>query len=137
MKVNHSPKARKNSTKPQRSLPDVPGCTMTFSFKNITTDIQKSAASRLNLAIQHFFYLTQFLATDYFFKLYAHSNRCQCSCYSAASGFQPCALRSNSLPSRVTSFVPNSARVMWPMTLTSSMADTRSWSVRGTVKRSS
>ena len=57
-------------------------------------------------------------------------------------GFQelcchPCAFSSNSPPSRVTSKVPNSGRVIWPMTLTSSISATRWCSESGTVKRSS
>lgn len=53
------------------------------------------------------------------------------------SGFQPCAFRSNSLPSRETSTLPRLSFVMWPMSFTSSMASIFSWSPIGTVNSSS
>ena len=60
-----------------------------------------------------------------------------CLFYPFANGFQPCALSSNSAPSRVTSTLPSSGLLMRPMMVTPSMAATLSWSVSGTVKRSS
>lgn len=42
----------------------------------------------------------------------------------SASGFHPCAFSSNSAPSRVTSVFPALAAVMFPITCTSSTAET-------------
>ena len=52
-------------------------------------------------------------------------------------GFQPCAFKVSSFPSRVMSAQPNSGLVIWPMILTSLICETFSWSVRGTVNSSS
>ena len=53
------------------------------------------------------------------------------------NGFQPCALSSNSLLSRVTRMFPNSFFVMCPMSFTLSMFSIFERSPMGTVKRSS
>ena len=55
----------------------------------------------------------------------------------SAKGFHPCALRSNSLPSRVTSLLPSSGFVMCPITFTPSICEMRSCSVNGTVNSNS
>ena len=54
-----------------------------------------------------------------------------------ASGFQPCACNSNSLPSREIRAQPSSLRVMCPIIFTSSIASILEWSPIGTVNSSS